>query len=253
MSLGTAWRTTEPAPVVTLSPTSTGATNRLPAPTWQPGADGGAVLVHAVIVGGNGARRRCWCGRQAGRRHVAQVRHLGAVADVRLLHFDERAGLGILAELVARAQVGPRPMFVRAPMCDSCTRERSTTAPSSTVASIRVVYGPTMASSPTTVWPCRKEPGRMVASRPIWTSSSIQVFPGQEWSRRRASSARRRGGCRSWTARPAARGPFTPFDGERIRSGRTRRTLPAAWRFPARRSDRTHPARCSTSVRRLPR
>ena len=40
--------------------------------------------------------------------HVAQVRHLGAVADVRLLHFDERAGLGILAELVARAQVGPR-------------------------------------------------------------------------------------------------------------------------------------------------
>ena len=36
------------------------------------------------------------------------MRHLGAVADVRLLHFDERAGLGILAELVARAQVGPR-------------------------------------------------------------------------------------------------------------------------------------------------
>ena len=45
---------------------------------------------------------------ELGVAHVAQVRHLGAVADVRLLHFDERAGLGILAELVARAQVGPR-------------------------------------------------------------------------------------------------------------------------------------------------
>ena len=40
--------------------------------------------------------------------HITQMRHLGAVADVRLLHLDERAGLGLLAQLVARPHVGPR-------------------------------------------------------------------------------------------------------------------------------------------------
>ena len=35
------------------------------------------------------------------------MRHLGATADVRLLHLDERAGLGFLTDLVARTQVGP--------------------------------------------------------------------------------------------------------------------------------------------------
>ena len=71
-------------------------------------ADHGAVLVHAIVVGGDGAAADVGVVAEPGVAHIAQVRHFGAVADVRLLHLDECAGLGVLAELVARTQVGPR-------------------------------------------------------------------------------------------------------------------------------------------------
>ena len=64
--------------------------------------------MHAVIVGGDGAAADVRVVAKLGVSHIAQVRHLGAVTDVSLLHLDECTGLGVLAEFVARTQVGPR-------------------------------------------------------------------------------------------------------------------------------------------------
>ena len=119
----------------------TGPPGRLPAPDVAIGADLGTVLVHAVIVGGDGATADVRVVAKLGVSHIAQVRHLGAVTDVSLLHLDECTGLASSPNSVARTQVGPRSDVRARAMWDSCTRERSTTAPSSTVASINVVYG----------------------------------------------------------------------------------------------------------------
>ena len=72
------------------------------------------MLVHAVIVGGDGAAADVGVLAQVGVADIAQVRHLRAVADVRLLYFHERAGLASLAELVARTQIRPRADVGRA-------------------------------------------------------------------------------------------------------------------------------------------
>ena len=77
-------------------------------------SDGGVVLVHAIIVGGDGTAADIGVLTQVGVANIAQMRHLGAVADVRLLHFHKGAGLGLLAKIVARTQVRPRTDVGRA-------------------------------------------------------------------------------------------------------------------------------------------
>ena len=103
------------------------------------------------------------------------MRHLGAVADVRLLHFHKGAGLGLLAKIVARTQVRPRTDVGRATdvgflhagtlhmgvgiddRADKCC----------VWADLRALADHGLAS--------RKHPGRITASRSIRTSSSIHV------------------------------------------------------------------------------
>ena len=72
------------------------------------GADRGVVFVHTVVVGGDCATADVGVLAEVGVAHIAQMRHLGATADVRLLHLDECAGFGFLTDLVARPQIGPR-------------------------------------------------------------------------------------------------------------------------------------------------
>ena len=68
-----------------------------PATCWIPVctsvADLGAVLVAAVVVGGDRAGADVRAGADLGVADVGEVRHLGALADLGVLHLDERADL----------------------------------------------------------------------------------------------------------------------------------------------------------------
>ena len=66
------------------------------------------MLVHAVIVAGDGARAHVDAGAHGGIADVGQVRHLGALADRGLLDLHVRSGLGAVEHVGARAQVGAR-------------------------------------------------------------------------------------------------------------------------------------------------
>ena len=73
------------------------------------GADRGAVLVLAVVVGGDRSGADVGPLADVGVADVGQVRDLRAGADVRVLDLDERAGLRSLAQHGARPQVRERP------------------------------------------------------------------------------------------------------------------------------------------------
>ena len=73
------------------------------------GADRRAVLVLAVVVGGDRSGADVGPLADVGIADVGQVRDLRAGADVRVLDLDERAGLRSLAQHGARAQVRERP------------------------------------------------------------------------------------------------------------------------------------------------
>ena len=66
------------------------------------------MLVHAIVVAGDGARAHVDAGAHGGVADVGQVRHLGALADRGLLDFHVCAGLGAIEHVGARAQVGAR-------------------------------------------------------------------------------------------------------------------------------------------------
>src|SRR3954452_25568572 len=68
-----------------------------------------AVLVAPVVVGGDRRGAQVRAGPDVRVPDVAQVRHLRALADVRILDLDERPRLRPLAQEGARAQVGERP------------------------------------------------------------------------------------------------------------------------------------------------
>ena len=100
---GTSWVTTAPAPVVESSPSSTGATSTVFDPVWAR-ADLGAVLGAAVVVGGDRARADVGAGSDLRIAHVGEVRHLGALAHVGVLHLHERPDVGAGRDLGTRAQ-----------------------------------------------------------------------------------------------------------------------------------------------------
>ena len=153
----------------------------------------GVVLGDAVVVGEDRARADVGALADRGVAGIGQVRHLGAVADVGVLGLDEAADLALGAELGARA-AGRRtgPTVAPAPMTASRASVRTTSAPSPTSVSVRVVSGPMTAlgadASSRRAAGC---PGRTVASRPM---RHVDVDP-------------RRGGVddRDAVAHPAAR------------------------------------------------
>lgn len=57
------------------------------------GTNMGVVLVHTIVVGGDGAAADVRVFAEIGIAHIAQMGHLGAIADVRLLHLDESTRL----------------------------------------------------------------------------------------------------------------------------------------------------------------
>src|SRR5215216_1436312 len=67
-------------------------------------ADGGAVLVHAVVVDEHGAGADVDPGTDVGVAHVAEVRDLGPGTDGGVLDLDEGAGLAALAQVAAGTQ-----------------------------------------------------------------------------------------------------------------------------------------------------
>src|SRR4051794_1814038 len=69
-------------------------------------ADRSAVLAETVVVGGDRAGAEVAAGADLGIADVGEVRHLGALADPRVLHLDEGAGLGPWSELGTGTQVG---------------------------------------------------------------------------------------------------------------------------------------------------
>ena len=53
------------------------------------GTNMGVVLVHTIVVSGDGAASDVRVLAEIGIAHIAQMGHLTAIADVRLLHLDE--------------------------------------------------------------------------------------------------------------------------------------------------------------------
>src|SRR6185312_6878944 len=74
----------------------------------DPFADRRAVLAAAVVVGGDRARAEVRAGADLGVADVGEVRHLRALADLRVLDLDERAGLGTLVQQRTGTQIGER-------------------------------------------------------------------------------------------------------------------------------------------------
>ena len=72
------------------------------------GADLGAVLVHAVVVGRDRAGPDVGALTDGRVADVRQVRHFGTTAERRVLRLDERADFAVLADYCAGAQVGER-------------------------------------------------------------------------------------------------------------------------------------------------
>src|SRR3954465_8688159 len=73
------------------------------------GADRRAVLVATVVIRRDRRGAQVRAGPDVGVTDVAQVRHLRALADVRVLDLDERPRLGPLAQEGAGAEVGEWP------------------------------------------------------------------------------------------------------------------------------------------------
>ncbi len=63
--------TTDPAPTIAPSPMLTGATKRAVRADEGAGADLGPILAEAVVIAGDGARRRCWPSRRPTRRRCS--------------------------------------------------------------------------------------------------------------------------------------------------------------------------------------
>ena len=99
---------TLPAAVQASSPTVTGATSVVSTLPLHAGADRRAVLVDAVVVGGDRGGAEVRALADVGVADVGEVRDLGARADVGVLDLDERADLRALAQDGAGAQVGER-------------------------------------------------------------------------------------------------------------------------------------------------
>ena len=169
-------------------------------------ADHRAVLLLAVVIGGDVAAADVGVLADFSVTGVAQVGQLGAAADGDVLGFVEGADLAGLAQDRARAQVGEgsdggarRRWWNRSRGCGSPL------APSPTLTSVRVVSGPTTASRATVVVPCSWVLGSRRTSSSRVTVESIQVVAGsttvtpariQDSTVRRLSSAP---SAESWT------------------------------------------------------
>ena len=99
----------EPAPVIASSPIRTGATNTQSEPVLTRAPIQVRCLREAVVVGGDVAGADVGVLADVGVADVRQVRHLGALAQDRVLELHVGADAGAVAEHRAGAQVGEGP------------------------------------------------------------------------------------------------------------------------------------------------
>src|SRR3954469_4609350 len=125
-------------------------------------ADGGALLLDAVVVGGDGTRADVAAGADLGVPDVGQVRHLRALPDHRVLDLNVGARLGAVHQGRSRAKVAERADQGISPD-GGVDRDgvRSTCAP-----------------APTRVAPRSTVNGCTVASASISTPGSMNVLAG---------------------------------------------------------------------------